>query len=70
MNTFINEYINMDSKGVNKVYKSLSSGKDTVLINIMHEWIEKTGQKFTHDEGEKAFIIDHQSNINSSMYMH
>ena len=60
MNTFMNEYINMDSKGVYKVYKYLRIGKDSELINIMNKWKEKTGQKFTHDEDEKAF---YQSSI-------
>ena len=56
----------MDSKGVSKLYTLLNIGKDSILSN--HEQMEKkTGQIFTHDEIEKAFTINHQSNVN--MYM-
>ena len=50
----------MDTKGVSKLYKSLNSGKDSILTNIMNKR-EKTGQIFPHDEIEKAFTINHQS---------
>ena len=50
----------MDTKGVSKLYKSLNSGKDSILTNIMNKR-EKTGQIFTHDEIEKAFTINLQS---------
>ena len=64
MNTFINGIINMDSKGVSKLYTSLNSGKDSILIDIMNKWKEMTGKRFIHDKVDKTFIINHQSNVN------
>ena len=66
INTSINGIINIDSKGVSKLYKSLNSGNAIILMNIINKWREKTGQIFTHDEIERAYIINHQSNV--SMY--
>ena len=57
----------MDSKGVSNLYKSLNSGKNNILTSIMNKWKENTIQIFTHDEIEKAFTINYQSNVN--MYM-
>ena len=37
LNTFINGAINMDSKGVIKLYKSLNSDKDSILTTIMNK---------------------------------
>ena len=68
INTFTNSIIDMDSKEVSKLYKSRNSGKDSIWTNIMNKWKEKTEQIFTHDEIEKAFTINHQSNVN--MHMH
>ena len=48
----------MDSKGVSKLYTFLDSGKDSILINIMNTWKEKTAQMFACGEVEKAFIIN------------
>ena len=66
MNTFINSIINMDSKEVSNLYTFLDSGKDSILINIMNTWKEKTAQMFACGEVEKAFY--YQFNVN--MYMH
>ena len=45
-----------------KLYKSLNIGPDSILTDIRNK--KMTGQIFTHDEIEKGFTINHQSNVN------
>ena len=48
INTFIDGIINMDFKRVSKLYKSLNSGKDSILINIM---IKEKKRRFLRQGG-------------------
>ena len=65
--TFLNIITNLDVKGVSKLYKIRNSSKTNIITDIATKWKNKTGEEFTNDEIEQAFIINHKSNIN--MYM-
>ena len=67
VNTFLNTIINLDVKGVSKLYRIRNSGKTNILIDIATKWKNKTGEIFTNEEIEHAFIINPKSNVN--MYM-
>ena len=60
-------FINLDVKGVSKLYKIGNSGKTNIITDIATKWKNKTGEDFTNDEIVQAFIINHKSNINMLM---
>ena len=67
VNTFLNTIINLCLKGVSKLYKIRNSGKTNIITDIATKWKNKTGEEFTNDEIEQAFIINRKSNINMCM---
>ena len=58
----------LNPREFSKLYKSLNSGNAIILMNIINKWREKTGQIFTHDEIERAYIINHQSDVSMCTY--
>ena len=67
VNTFLNTIINLDVKGVRKLYRIKNSGKTYMITDIAPKWKNETGEIFTNDEIEHAFTINHKYNDN--MYM-
>ena len=68
LNTFLNTIINLDVKGVSKLYKIGNSGKTNIITDIATKWKNKTGEDFTNYEIVQGFIINQISTCKLNIY--
>ena len=56
-NRSLNILLNIDNKGVSKLYKKVNSSKENILLEICERWEEKTGLILESHNVSRSFLL-------------